>query len=156
MGSIPHDASSIYRARLFRSVVPKTLPQGAEGCHPNRVMALCICAVHTQFSETIARLEGIVTSKGLTVLARIDHSGDAARVGLEMNPSEVLIFGSSKAGTPLMVASHTAAIDLPLKALAWSDADGNVWLSYNSPEYQDFPSRRSRRKARYRLEMLSR
>jgi uncharacterized protein (DUF302 family) len=86
-------------------------------------------------SETIARLEGIVSSKGLTVLARIDHSGDATRVGLEMNPTELLIFGSSKAGTPLMVASPTAAIDLPLKALAWSDADGNVWLSYNRPEY---------------------
>jgi|SRR2546426_234310 len=86
-------------------------------------------------SETIARLEGIVSSKGLTVLTRINHSGDAARVGLEMNPTELLIFGSSKAGTPLMVASPTAAIDLPLKALAWSDADGNVWLSYNSPEY---------------------
>jgi uncharacterized protein (DUF302 family) len=86
-------------------------------------------------SETIARSEGIVSSKGLTVLARIDHSGDVARVGLEMNPTELLIFGSSKAGTPLMVASPTAAIDLALKALAWSDADGNVWLSYNSPEY---------------------
>jgi uncharacterized protein (DUF302 family) len=86
-------------------------------------------------SETISRLERIVSSKGLTVLARIDHSGDAARVGLEMNPTELLIFGSSKAGTPLMVASPTAAIDLPLKALAWSDAGGNVWLSYNSPEY---------------------
>ncbi len=86
-------------------------------------------------SETISRLERIVSSKGLTVLARIDHSGDAARVGLEMNPTELLIFGSSKAGTPLMVASPTAAIDLPLRALAWSDAGGNVWLSYNSPEY---------------------
>ena len=86
-------------------------------------------------SETISRLEQIVSSKGLTVLARIDHSGDAARVGLEMNPTELLIFGSSKAGTPLMVASPTAAIDLPLKALTWRDADGNVWLSYNSPDY---------------------
>ena len=85
-------------------------------------------------SETIAGLEGVVRSKGVTVLARIDHSGDAARVGLEVNPTELLIFGSLKAGTPLMVASPTAAIDLPLKALAWSDADGNVWLSY-SPEY---------------------
>ena len=86
-------------------------------------------------SETIMRLAGIVSSKGLTVLARIDHSGDAARAGLKMNPTELLIFGSSKAGTPLMLASPTAAIDLPLKALAWSDADGNVRLSYNSPEY---------------------
>src|SRR5258708_13887629 len=86
-------------------------------------------------SETIACLAGIVSSKGLTVLARIDHSGDAARAGLKMNPTELLIFGSSKAGTPLMLASPTAAIDLPLKALAWSDANGNVRLSYNSPEY---------------------
>jgi len=86
-------------------------------------------------SETIMRLAGIVSSKGLTVLARIDHSGDAARAGLKMNPTELLIFGSSKAGTPLMLASPTAAIDLPLKALAWSDANGNVRLSYNSPEY---------------------
>jgi uncharacterized protein (DUF302 family) len=86
-------------------------------------------------SETIARLARIVSSKGLTVLARIDHSGDAARAGLKMNPTELLIFGSSKAGTPLMLASPTAAIDLPLKALAWSDANGNVRLSYNSPEY---------------------
>ena len=83
----------------------------------------------------MARLEGIVSSvssKGLTVLARIDLSGDAARVGLEMNPRELLICRSSKAGTPLLVASPTAAIDLPFKALAWSDADGNVWLSYTA------------------------
>jgi uncharacterized protein (DUF302 family) len=86
-------------------------------------------------SETVARLEGVVRSKGLTVLMRIDHSGDAARVGLEMNPTELLIFGSPKAGTPLMIASSTVAIDLPRKALAWQDADGKVWLSYNSPEY---------------------
>ena len=86
-------------------------------------------------SETLAHLEGIVKSEGLSVLARIDHSGDAARVGLRMNPTELLIFGSPKAGTPLMLASPTAAIDLPLKALAWQDVDGKVWLSYNSPEY---------------------
>jgi uncharacterized protein (DUF302 family) len=86
-------------------------------------------------SETIARLEGIVSSKGADGPRAIDQGGDKARGELEMNPTELLIFGGSKAGTPLMVASTTAAIDLPLKALAWSDADGNVWLSYNSPEY---------------------
>jgi uncharacterized protein (DUF302 family) len=86
-------------------------------------------------SETIAGLEEVVRSKGVTVLARIDHSGDAARVGLEVNPTELLIFGSPKAGTPLKIASATVAIDLPLKALPWQDADGEVWLSYNSPEY---------------------
>ena len=86
-------------------------------------------------SETIAGLEGVVRSKGVTVLARIDHSGDAARVGLEVNPTELLIFGSPKAGTPLMVATPSVAIDLPLKALAWEDERGRVWLSFNTPEY---------------------
>jgi len=86
-------------------------------------------------SETLARLEEIVRSKNIPILARIDHSGDAARVGLQMNPTQLLIFGNAKAGTPLMIASPTLAIDLPLKALAWQDNDGKVWLSYNSPEY---------------------
>jgi uncharacterized protein (DUF302 family) len=85
--------------------------------------------------ETLTRLETIVQSKGLTVLARIDHSGDAARAGLQMQPTQLLIFGNAKSGTPLMIASPTVAIDLPLKALAWQDDDGKVWLSYNSPDY---------------------
>jgi uncharacterized protein (DUF302 family) len=86
-------------------------------------------------SETLARLQTIVESKGLAILALIDHSGDAARAGLEMYPTKLLIFGNSKAGTPLMITSPTLAIDLPLKALVWEDADGKVWLSYNSPAY---------------------
>jgi len=86
-------------------------------------------------SETLARLEAIVQSKGIPILALIDHSGDAARAGLEMHPTKLLIFGNAKAGTPLMIASPTLAIDLPLKALVWEDADGKVWLSYNSPAY---------------------
>jgi uncharacterized protein (DUF302 family) len=69
------------------------------------------------------------------ILARIDHSGDAAKAGLSMRPTQLLIFGNAKAGTPLMAASPTVAIDLPLKALAWQDADDKVWLSYNSPNY---------------------
>ena len=85
--------------------------------------------------ETLVRLETIVLAKGLTILARIDHSGDAAKAGLSMRPTQLLIFGNAKAGTPLMVASPGAAIDLPLKALIWQDADGKVWLSYNSPDY---------------------
>jgi uncharacterized protein (DUF302 family) len=86
-------------------------------------------------SETLARLEAIVQAKGLTIQARIDHSGDAAKAGLKMQPTQLLIFGNPKSGTPLMVASPSVAIDLPLKALAWQDEDGNVWLSYNSPSY---------------------
>jgi uncharacterized protein (DUF302 family) len=86
-------------------------------------------------SETIGRLERLVKSKQLTVFARIDFSGDAAKAGLSMRPTQMLIFGNPKAGTPLMLAAPSAAIDLPLKAVAWQDGGGRVWLSYNAPEY---------------------
>jgi uncharacterized protein (DUF302 family) len=85
--------------------------------------------------ETVTRLETVVREKGLTLFAQIDHSGEAAKVGLKMQPTKLLIFGNAKSGTPLMIASPTIAIDLPLKALVWQDTDNNVWLSYNSPDY---------------------
>jgi uncharacterized protein (DUF302 family) len=85
--------------------------------------------------ETLKRLQSALQAKNLDVFARVDHSGEAEKVGLKMRPTQLIVFGSPKAGTPLMVASPTLAIDLPLKALAWEDADGQVWLSYNSPEY---------------------
>jgi uncharacterized protein (DUF302 family) len=85
--------------------------------------------------DTLERLETIVQGKGLTILARIDHSGDAAKAGLKIQPTKLLIFGNAKAGTPLMIAAPTVAIDLPLKALVWQDDDGKVWLSYNSSDY---------------------
>jgi len=85
--------------------------------------------------ETLARLQSILKEKGITVFALIDHSGEAEKVGLVMRPTQLLIFGSPKGGTPLMVATPRVAIDLPLKALAWQDEQGTVWLSYNSAEY---------------------
>ena len=85
--------------------------------------------------ETLARLESVVQSKGIPILAMIDHSGDAAKAGLQMEPTKLLIFGNAKAGTPLMIASPSVALDLPLKALVWQDKDGKVWLSYNSLAY---------------------
>jgi uncharacterized protein (DUF302 family) len=85
--------------------------------------------------ETLARLESLLKEKGLTIFARVDHSGEAEKAGLKMRPTQLLIFGGPKAGTPLMVASPSLAIDLPLKALAWEDGQGKVWLSYNTPEY---------------------
>jgi len=85
--------------------------------------------------ETLNKLESVLQSHGLTVFARVNHSGEAQKVGLTMRPTQLLIFGSPKAGTPLMVARPSIAIDLPLKALAWEDASGKVWLSYNSPQY---------------------
>jgi uncharacterized protein (DUF302 family) len=85
--------------------------------------------------ETLKRLESLLQAQGIMIFARIDHSGEAERAGLKMHPTQLLIFGSPKSGTPLMIASPTLAIDLPLKALAWEDAEGKVWLSYNSPDY---------------------
>jgi uncharacterized protein (DUF302 family) len=85
--------------------------------------------------ETVTRLESVLRASNLTVFALVDHSGEAKKVGLAMRPTQLIVFGSPKGGTPLMVASPTLAIDLPLKALAWEDADDKVWLSYNSPDY---------------------
>src|SRR5277367_1531545 len=85
--------------------------------------------------ETVARLQAILRDKGVAVFALIDHSGEAARAGLAMRPTKLLIFGSPKAGTPLMVAAPSVAIDLPLKLLVAEDAAGKVWISYNSPDY---------------------
>jgi len=86
-------------------------------------------------SDTIDRLESLVKAKGMTIFARIDFSADAAKAGLQMPPTQMLIFGNPKAGTPLMLAAPTVAIDLPLKALAREEGSGKVWLSYNAPEY---------------------
>lgn len=85
--------------------------------------------------ETLARLQTILEEKSIKIFALIDHSGEAEKSGLTMRPAQVLIFGNPKGGTPLMVAAPRTAIDLPLKALAWQDEEGKVWLSYNSPEY---------------------
>lgn len=85
--------------------------------------------------ETVDRLKNILQSKGVTLFAVIDHSGEAEKVGMKMPPTKLLIFGSPKAGTPLMLAAPSIAIDLPLKILVWQDAQGKVWLSYNSAEY---------------------
>lgn len=85
--------------------------------------------------ETLSRFERAVRDKGMTVFARIDHAAGAAGVGQELRPTQLLIFGNPQAGTPLMQSSQTAGIDLPMKALAWADADGQVWLSYNDPGY---------------------
>lgn len=85
--------------------------------------------------ETQRRLEALLTAKGLSIFCRVDHSGEAERAGLRMNPTQLVIFGSPKSGTPLMQAAPTLAIDLPLKALVWQDSAGKVWLSYNSSDY---------------------
>jgi uncharacterized protein (DUF302 family) len=85
--------------------------------------------------QTVEKLKNILQSKGVTLFALVDHSGEAQKVGMKMAPTKLLIFGSPKAGTPLMLAAPSIAIDFPLKILIWEDAQGKVWVSYNSPAY---------------------
>jgi uncharacterized protein (DUF302 family) len=85
--------------------------------------------------DTMGRLEAGLKAKGVTVFARIDHAAGATAVGLPLRPTELLIFGNAKAGTPVMQADQTVGIDLPLKALVWQDASGKTWLSYNDPAW---------------------
>ena len=85
--------------------------------------------------ETMNRVEAEVKVKGLTVFARVDHAAGAAEVGLPLRPTELLVFGNAKGGTPLMQSVQTIGIDLPLKALVWQDGSGTTWLSYNDPRY---------------------
>ena len=90
---------------------------------------------HHSVNETVERLRNLLDSKGVTLFALVDHSGEAEKVGMTMRPTKLLIFGSPKAGTPVMLAAPTCAIDLPLKILVWEDIQGKVWITYNSPEY---------------------
>ena len=85
--------------------------------------------------QTVEKLKNILQSKGVTLFALIDHSGEAEKAGMKMPPTKLLIFGSPKAGTPLMLASPSIALDLPLKILVWQDTQGKTWVTYNSPEY---------------------
>jgi uncharacterized protein (DUF302 family)/uncharacterized membrane protein YidH (DUF202 family) len=85
--------------------------------------------------ETLEKLKSILQAKGVTIFAVVDHSGEAEKAGLKMCPTKLVIFGNPKAGTPLMLAAPSTAIDLPLKILIWEDAQGKVWVSYNSPAY---------------------
>jgi uncharacterized protein (DUF302 family) len=85
--------------------------------------------------EIVEKLKQILQSKGVTLFATVDHSGEAAKAGMKMPPTKLLIFGSPKAGTPLMLATPSVAIDFPLKILIWEDTQGKVWVSYNSPSY---------------------
>jgi uncharacterized protein (DUF302 family) len=86
-------------------------------------------------AETMERLQGILQAKGITLFALVDHSGEAEKIGMQMRPTKLLIFGNPKGGTPLMLAAPSSAIDLPLKILVREDANRKVWISYNSLAY---------------------
>jgi uncharacterized protein (DUF302 family) len=96
-----------------------------------------LTTIASRFSpkETMDRFEAEIRAKGMTVFVRIDHAAGAAEAGLELRPTELIIFGNARGGTPLMEASQTAGIDLPLKALVWQDGAGKTWLSYNEPSW---------------------
>ena len=85
--------------------------------------------------ETADRLESEITARGLTVFARVDHAAGATQAGMPLRPTELLIFGNARGGTPLMQSDQTVGIDLPLKALIWEDANGKTWLAYNDPKW---------------------
>jgi len=101
----------------------------------NIVPGLRILPTRHSVPDVLSRLETLARGRGLTIFSRIDFSGDAARAGLSLRPMGLVILGNPAAGTPLMVASPTLAIDLPLKVLAWQDAGDKVWVGYNEPSY---------------------
>src|SRR5213595_1454522 len=96
-----------------------------------------LTSIRSRFSpkETMDRLEAEVRAKGMTVFARIDHAAGAAEAGLTLAPTELIIFGNARGGTPLMQSMQTVGFDLPLKALVWEDASGTTWLSYNESSW---------------------
>ena len=98
-------------------------------------MGIVTLASKYSFKETLSRLENLVQAKGAQIFARIDHSGEAEKAGLKMPPTMLLIFGSPKMGTSIMLTAPTAAIDLPMKALVSEDNEGKVWLSYTDPKH---------------------
>ena len=102
---------------------------------PRRDTGLIDALSSHSVDETVAKLKGILQAKGITLFALVDHSGEAARAGMKMRPTKLLIFGNPEAGTLLMLAAPSSAIDLPLKLLIWEDAQGKVWVTYNSPAY---------------------
>ena len=102
---------------------------------PSRADGLIDVPSNHSVDETVEKLKGILQAKGVTLFALVDHSGGAAKVGMKMRPTKLLIFGNPKGGTPVMLAAPTIAIDLPLKILIWEDAEGKVLVTYNSSAY---------------------
>jgi uncharacterized protein (DUF302 family) len=142
IGSKKHGGHSLDRAVTKQKLLgdPVSLLRSAQ-LRPwlmERAMAVDgLTTLRSRFGpkETMNRLEAEVKARGMTVFAHIDHAEGAEGAGLSLRPTEVLIFGNAKAGTPLMQSAPTIGIDLPLKALIWQDASGDTWLSYNEPSW---------------------
>jgi uncharacterized protein (DUF302 family) len=112
------------------SLFALALSQGAFGAD-----GLTTKASAQSVATTVDRIESVAKEKGMTIFARIDHAAGAEKIGMKMPPSQVLIFGNPKGGTPLMLASPGTALDLPLRVAVWEDAQGKVWVSYNTVSY---------------------
>jgi uncharacterized protein (DUF302 family) len=119
----------------YQNIREKIMPPATRKTAPDQSNGIISKPSNHSVDGTVEMLKNILQSKGVTLFALIDHSGEAEKAGMNMRPTKLLIFGSPKAGTPLMLAAPSSAIDLPLKILVWEDAQGTVWLSYNSPEY---------------------
>jgi uncharacterized protein (DUF302 family) len=128
---VPHAAQSTEPDRVLEQ--PRTEPN--EEIHMPESNGIASKKSNHSVDETLEKLKSMLQAKGVAIFAIVDHSGEAEKVGLKMPPTKLIIFGSPKAGTPLMLAAPSVAIDLPLKILISQDADGNVWISYNSPAY---------------------
>jgi uncharacterized protein (DUF302 family) len=120
--------------KCFEFLFPDT-ERKEEQMTPNRDSGIVNRQSTHTVDATAQRLQGMLQAKGVKLFALVDHSGEAERAGLHMRPTKLLIFGNPKGGTPLMIASPSVAIDLPLKLLVWEDDGGKVWVSYNSPQY---------------------
>ena len=123
------------RWQLVPLLLSIVLPSSAADSAANKKNGIVDVSSNHSVDETVDKLKGILQSKGITLFVVIDHSGEAAKVGIKMPPTKLLIFGNPKGGTPPMLAAPSIALDLPLKILVWEDSQGKVWLSYNSPEY---------------------
>ncbi len=128
-------AMAIYLVSIRGSAQSSSGNREETSMTPSRGSGIIDTPSHHSVDQTVERLKGILQAKGVTLFALVDHGGEAEKAGMKMRPTKLLIFGSPKAGTPLMLAAPSIAIDLPLKIPVWEDGQGKVWVSYNSPAY---------------------
>lgn len=126
---------AIYLISVRDSAHPTSDTSKEESMAPNQADGVVSKQSNHSVGETLEKLKNVLQAKGVNIFAIVDHSGEAEKVGLKMPPTKLVIFGSPKAGTPLMLAAPSIAIDLPLKILIAQDSEGKVWVSYNSPAY---------------------
>ena len=126
--------SKLFTVLIILSSLISTQTNASNSDSDRKNGIITIKSIHS-VSVTIDKLEAVLNKKGMTIFKRVDHTAGAQKAGLQLRPTELLIFGNPKVGTPLMLCSQTAALDLPQKALAYEDEKGQVWLAYNDPAY---------------------